>query len=509
MKFGCFWQTDNNKFIGMAAIWPLTKKTTNSMKRILYTLLTISILLENTIAQQLPFDNQYLINKFSLSPAYAGFTNNTELFLGFRQNWVGIAGAPQKQMLNINMPIKEKGLGLGMVINNEKMGNFSNFYFLPTLAYHQPLSSDMSINFGINAEIYRNQYNFSQAKSGTIDPLIQKLQALMGTTFNVGAGFMFQFKGLHLGVSVPRTLNSKVVYNSEVPGLTYTLSRHYLAHLSYYHKINDKISVEPVVIARSTDQSPLLYEAGISAKFADRIWTNIGYRKGNDFIISAGAAISPYIAIHYSYEFSNSGLVQLSSGTHEISIGFLLKKTKKQNPPLTIFTLKDENQVGRDTILQKRVEVLEAQLASCACEEKAEMITQLDNRLKKLESNLDDLDAETWEKPFIMNNIKFANNSAQLFASSYGELNKLADKIKRDPELIIKITGYTDNVGSPKYNTKLSLDRANSVKAYLVKEGIEDERIVTEGKGDENPIASNETPTGRAQNRRIEGQFKK
>lgn len=479
------------------------------MKKLIYTILIFNVLMYSTQAQQLPFDNQYIINKFALSPAYAGYTQNTELFLGFRQNWIGVKGAPQKQMLNINMPVKEKNLGLGMIINNEKMGNFSNFYFLPTIAYHQRISNDLSVNFGINAEIYRTQYNFSLATSGTIDPVVQKLQALMGTTFNAGAGLMIQFKGLHLGVSVPRTINSKVIYNSENPDHAFTLSRHYLAHISYYQKINQNFSIEPVVVIRSTDQSPLLYEGGITAKFADRLWTNIGYRKGNDFLISAGAAISPYIAINYSYEFSNSGIVQLSSGTHEISIGFLLKKTKNQNPPLTIFTLKDENQVGRDTILQKRVEKLEAQLAACDCEKKEEMLTQLDNRLKKLESNLDELDAESWEKPFIMNNIKFANNSAQLFASSYGELNKLADKMKRDPELVIKITGYTDNVGSPKYNIKLSLDRANSVKAYLVKEGVEDDRIITEGKGDANPIAGNETPTGRAQNRRIEGQFKK
>ena len=66
------------------------------------------------------------------------------------------------------------------------------------------------------------------------------------------------------------------------------------------------------------------------------------------------------------------------------------------------------------------------------------------------------------------------------------------------------IEGYTDNVGSPDFNRLLSEHRATAVRDYLIERGIESPRLVAVGRGAENPIASNNTPHGRALNRRIE-----
>ncbi|MBU6437612.1 MAG: OmpA family protein, partial [Betaproteobacteria bacterium] len=63
---------------------------------------------------------------------------------------------------------------------------------------------------------------------------------------------------------------------------------------------------------------------------------------------------------------------------------------------------------------------------------------------------------------------------------------------------------YTDSIGSDAYNQKLSVRRAEAVKAYLVSKGIEANRVYTEGKGKTNPVASNKTAEGRAKNRRVE-----
>jgi OOP family OmpA-OmpF porin len=70
-------------------------------------------------------------------------------------------------------------------------------------------------------------------------------------------------------------------------------------------------------------------------------------------------------------------------------------------------------------------------------------------------------------------------------------------------EVIIAV-GHTDSVGSDAYNQKLSVRRAEAVKAYLVSKGIEKNRIYTEGKGEKQPVASNVTNEGRAKNRRVE-----
>ena len=84
------------------------------------------------------------------------------------------------------------------------------------------------------------------------------------------------------------------------------------------------------------------------------------------------------------------------------------------------------------------------------------------------------------------------------------KLDDLAAKVKDiNLEVVIAI-GHTDSIGSDVYNQRLSVRRAESIKAYLVSKGIEPNRIYTEGKGEKQPVASNKTKDGRAKNRRVE-----
>ena len=84
------------------------------------------------------------------------------------------------------------------------------------------------------------------------------------------------------------------------------------------------------------------------------------------------------------------------------------------------------------------------------------------------------------------------------------KLDDLAGKVKAiNLEVVIGV-GHTDAVGSDAYNQKLSVKRAEAVKAYLVSKGIEKNRVYTEGKGEKQPVADNKTSEGRAKNRRVE-----
>lgn len=108
------------------------------------------------------------------------------------------------------------------------------------------------------------------------------------------------------------------------------------------------------------------------------------------------------------------------------------------------------------------------------------------------------------DKAIVLKNITFDFAKHSLKASSYPELDKVVAMLKKFPDYKITLVGHTDNVGNKSSNLTLSLNRAKSVKEYLVSKGIAENRISFEGKGSSIPVATNQTEEGRLTNRRVE-----
>ena len=103
-----------------------------------------------------------------------------------------------------------------------------------------------------------------------------------------------------------------------------------------------------------------------------------------------------------------------------------------------------------------------------------------------------------------INHLYFATNKTVILSESEAAMSDLADFLRENPTVTIRITGHTDAVGSDAANMKLSIGRAKAVRADLISRGIDADRIEYDGKGKTEPIATNDTEEGRAQNRRVE-----
>ncbi|MET1255326.1 OmpA family protein [Aliikangiella maris] len=133
----------------------------------------------------------------------------------------------------------------------------------------------------------------------------------------------------------------------------------------------------------------------------------------------------------------------------------------------------------------------------------------MDSQEKKLRESLEQtgvsIQREGDQIRLIMpGNITFATNQSSVQSSFHPVLNSVVTVLREYEETIIEVEGYTDSTGSWSHNMTLSEARAKAVSNYLQGGGIITQRLITTGKGPNNPIANNDTAEGRAQNRRVE-----
>lgn len=112
------------------------------------------------------------------------------------------------------------------------------------------------------------------------------------------------------------------------------------------------------------------------------------------------------------------------------------------------------------------------------------------------------------DQTITLENIQFEFNSAKLTPRAEASLNKVVQSLRDQTNTLVEVAGHTDSQGNDGYNLRLSGQRAESVRRYLVQGGINASRITAQGYGETQPVASNATEAGRAQNRRVELKFR-
>ena len=178
------------------------------------------------------------------------------------------------------------------------------------------------------------------------------------------------------------------------------------------------------------------------------------------------------------YEATQAKLAELEKTNQEL-------KVKAETPIVkidTVVRVEEKVVVQRDTVIINSSSVV-----------KTEVVKQ---------------DGQTIVKFTDTRPINFESGSSKLTTSSNTYLNEVANMMKANPTAILDLKGYTDNKGDANANVKLSQDRVNAVKSYLVSKGANANNITALGLGSVNPIASNDTEAGRLANRRVELQMK-
>ncbi len=322
------------------------------------------------------------------------------------------------------------------------------------MAWTAGVAVERTVNplFGLGLDLSYNAFN----NGGTFDPVVYGSVNLSNLLF-------------------PRRESSKWNVYSKVG-----------AGLGFYHndvKGGDEDGVSPLAMISFNPEYSLNNSWAVGLEVADRLYvkeTLGGLTTGNRF--NDGVAVSA--TVRYNFGGDNN----------------LRNVTMEEFYPTPEPVIEQVENKYDDSKLVNRLDNLDRQNQN------------IQNRLTKLENDLRKL-KEQAEGAVInasFQNIEFNFDSAKLTDDSYPVLDKIVSILKSIPTWgALQVNGYTDNIGSKKYNLKLSDARVKTVKDYLVSKGLSADVISVKGYGEANPVASNSTRSGREKNRRVEFQIVK
>ena len=278
-------------------------------------------------AQQLSLSNQYVVNKFWLSPAYAGAGEGFETFGTFRNEWMNIPGAPETKIVSANGMIC-KNMGLGGSVSTLQAGIFTNIAASASYAYHLQLSGSQLLSFGLGFGLLESHVDLSSSEAQN-DPVAMNSD-VSALAMDASFGVLYRCKKLHAGFSVPRMLTSKI--KDEDKNKVYSFGPHYRGHIGYGYAFNNDWAIDPIAVISVAENAPLFYEVAVPIIYKQKIWLAPAYKKTSIAIGIGGIPYKNFI-VNYAYEFSSKGIMGGSDGSHEITIGWRMAAKKKYDAP--------------------------------------------------------------------------------------------------------------------------------------------------------------------------------
>ncbi len=279
-------------------------------------------------AQQLPLSNQYTLNKFALSPAYAGTGEDFEAFGSYRNEWMNIQGAPESKMVSVNGKIKDN-MGLGGTLSSFQAGIFQDLFASLSYAYHVKISDKNFLSFGVGVGVLESRVNIA-GSAAQADPVAANSADVTALVMDAGFGILYRYKSLHAAITIPRMLSSKI---KDINGNTvYALAMQEGFNIGYLVPLNKDWSIDPVVKLSFVKDVSMFYETAIPLVYKKKIWITPYYKK-TDMALGVGGSPHGNLIVNYTYEFSTKGIMGESGGTHEITLGWKMASKKKSDTP--------------------------------------------------------------------------------------------------------------------------------------------------------------------------------
>ena len=285
--------------------------------------LSVLILLPMMLMGQLtPVTNHYVLNPLRINPSYAGSRGGLSVAAFYRQQWVGLNGAPRTMSLELDAPVLSDKLGLGLFVVNDKIGVTRQTEVMTSYAFRISVGNG-TLAMGLGAGLVATNTAWSDLI--VLDPgddyFLIDSKVFVVPDFSFGT--YYSGKNYFLSFSIPRLLGysfdfDKNKYSLKVEPGNYN----YVVNTGYMFPLGAKARVMPSALVSYSPGDRLLYDGSLHFILYDRVWLGATYRSTGSVTALAQFAINNQLKMAYSYDFDFGKLGTYNNGSHEVMLRY-------------------------------------------------------------------------------------------------------------------------------------------------------------------------------------------
>lgn len=281
-------------------------------------------------AQQDSQYTQYMYNTSSFNPAYAGSRKSLSILALYRNQWVGLEGAPETLNFTLHSPVGIQGVGLGLGFTSDKIGPSTESVITADFSYTIPVDYSTRLAFGIKGGL--SLMDLDPGKLLIYDPNDYDLAQKNYAAPVIGAGIFLYSDKWYAGLSTPNFLETD--HYDDVQVSTATEKTHIYLIGGYVFTLNPNLKLKPAVLGKVVAGAPVSIDVSANALLYNRVTLGLAYRMDAAVSGMAGFQVSENIMIGYAYDYETTALSRYNSGSHEVFLRFELgtRYNAKENP---------------------------------------------------------------------------------------------------------------------------------------------------------------------------------
>ncbi len=291
-------------------------------------------------AQQEQLYTQFMFNKMAFNPAYAGNEEVTCASALFREQWVGIAGAPATQLFSINAPLNNRRIGLGINLVRSTIGITEKLTLDAIYAYRIKLATG-TFSIGAQASTRRFDMDFTDPRLIAIQGLSQdqavQVANLSKNVINFGFGVYYNTNTYFIGAAIPRLSKADIDFDDDLDMVFSSEVRHLYVMGGAAFAVSENVTLKPQTLLKLAEGAPFDIDISFMTTYKEKYHTGLTYRAGGNnggigesLDVIFGFQLNQQLMLGFAYDYTLSDLNTYSNGSVEMMLHYCFSKRNNQ-----------------------------------------------------------------------------------------------------------------------------------------------------------------------------------